>query len=68
MDVLLAMESDHRVVHPQQHLDVVVAVPRVAALPQALVQLLLHAAMQGAQRPEASQEGLCKDRLPSVEP
>lgn len=67
MDVFFAVESDDRVVHPQQHLNVVVIISRVAAAPQGLVQLLLNVAMQGTQCSEASEEGLCKDSLPSVE-
>lgn len=68
LDMFFAVESDHRVVHPQQHLDVVVVVSRVAAAPQGLVELLLDVAVQGTQRSEASEEGLCKDSLPSVQP
>lgn len=68
MDVFFAVESDNRVIHPQQHLDVVVVVSHMAAAPQGLVQLLLKVAMQGTQCSKASQEGLCKDSLLSVEP
>lgn len=65
--MFFAVESNNRVIHPQQHLDVVVVVSRVAAAPQGLVQLLLNVAMQGTQCSKAREEGLCKDSLPSVE-
>lgn len=45
LDVLFAMETDHRVIHPQQHLDVVIVFSRVSAVPHRLIQLLVNAAV-----------------------
>lgn len=61
LNVFFAVEPDHGVVHAQQHLDVVVVVSRVPPSPQGLVQLLLRAAVQGAQLAETAEKRLCEE-------
>ena len=57
--MLLAMKANHRVVHPQQDLDVVVVLPGVSAAAAAhgLVDLLGH----GVESPGYIQLGFCAE-------
>lgn len=55
LDVLFAMEADHGVVHPQQHLDVVIVLSRVSAVPCCFLQLLVNAAGNSTYIVKASQ-------------
>lgn len=48
LDVLFAMETDHRVIHSQKHLDAVIILSRVSAAPHCLVQLLAKVAVNRA--------------------
>lgn len=55
LDVLFAMEADHGVIHPQQHLNVVVILSRVSAVPRCFPQLLVNAAGNSTYIVKASQ-------------
>lgn len=48
LDMLFAMETDHRVIHSQKHLDVVIVLSRVSAAPHCLIQLLAKVAVNCA--------------------
>lgn len=45
LDMLFAMETDHRVIHSQQHLNVVIIVSCVPAQPHCFIQLPVNAAV-----------------------
>lgn len=52
--MFFAVESDDRVIHSEKHLDIVVVVPRMPALPQGLIQLLFYAGVSGFQALKAT--------------
>lgn len=55
LDVLFAVEADHGVVYSKQHLDVVVVLSRVSAVPRCILQLLVDAAGNSTYIVKASQ-------------
>lgn len=58
LNMFFAMEPDDRVVHTQQHLNVVVVISCMPASSQGFIQLLLYTAVQGTQVSKAPKKRL----------
>lgn len=65
LDILLPVKLDHRVIHAQQHLDVIRPLQALSAhSPRpAVVDALLHAPVQGLQVHQAPEVGTCTHNI-----
>lgn len=65
LDVLLLVKLDHRVIHAQQHLDVIRPLQALSAhSPRpGVVDALLHAPVQGLQVHQAAEVGTCTHNI-----